>query len=80
MSTVTHGASGLVRASTSPSGPMIHPAPPQAPVGSTRLDERLNAPDRTAATTPAANHLAIVVAAVARGDRITCTPRAAYAA
>ena len=56
---------------------MTHPTPPHAPVGSTRLDERLNAPERTAATTPTANHLAVVAAAVARGDRMTCTPRAA---
>jgi hypothetical protein len=30
-----------------PDGSMIHPTPPHAPVGSTRLDDRLNAPDRT---------------------------------
>src|SRR5436853_122100 len=47
---------------------MIHPTPPQAPVGSTRLEERLNAPERTAATTPADSHLAVVAAAVARGE------------
>ena len=37
-------------------GSMIQPLPPHAPLASTRLDDRLNAPERTAATTPAASH------------------------
>ena len=44
---------------------MIHPPPPHAPVASTRLDDTLYAPDRTAATTPTDSHLALVVAPVA---------------
>jgi hypothetical protein len=55
-----------------PYGLMIHPTPPHAPVGSTRLDDRLNAPERTAATTPTDSHLAVVAAEVARGDSMTC--------
>ena len=77
MSMVANGASGDVVARISPSGLMIQPTPPQAPVGSTRLDDRLKAPERTAATTPTASHLAVVAAAVARGDRMSWTPRAA---
>ena len=60
MSTVANGASGVVRARMFPCGLMIHPTPPQAPVGSTRLDDRLKAPERTAATTPTDSHLAVV--------------------
>ena len=56
---------------------MIHPPPPPAPVASTRFDERLYPPERTAATTPAANHRASVLAAVARGESTRCTPEAA---
>jgi hypothetical protein len=77
MFTVANGASADVVARMSPFGLMIQPTPPHAPVGSTRLDDKLNAPDRTAATTPTANHFSVVAAAVARGDRITWTPRAA---
>src|SRR4051812_39643396 len=80
MSTVAKGTSGVVRATIFPDGSMIHPTPPHAPVGSTRLDDTLNAPDRTAATTPIESHLAVVAAAVARGEKMICTPRAAYAA
>ena len=61
MSIVAKGASGDVLARISPSGLMIQPTPPQAPVGSTRLDETLKAPERAAATTPTANHLAVVL-------------------
>jgi hypothetical protein len=67
MSNVTNGVFEDVRASTSPEGLMIHPTPPPAPLESTLLDDRLNAPERTAATTPTDNHFAVVVAAVARG-------------
>ena len=56
---------------------MTHPTPPHAPVGSTRLDDRQKAPERTAATTPADSHFVVVAAAVARGDRMIGTPRAA---
>jgi hypothetical protein len=54
----------------SPSGLMIHPVPPHIPVGSTRLDDTQNAPDRTADTTPADIHFRVVVHDVARGARI----------
>ncbi len=71
MSIVANGASGVVLARMWPSGPTIHPTPPYSPVGSTRLDDTLKAPERTAATTPTDSHLAVVAAAVARGDRMT---------
>src|SRR3954466_16174007 len=80
MSTVANGASAFVCATIFPEGSMIHPTPPHAPLGSARFDDTLNAPDRTAATTPTDSHLAVVAAAVARGERMICTPRAAYAA
>src|SRR3954468_21488782 len=80
MSTVAKGSSGVVRASTSPSGLMIHPTPPQEPDAFTRLLDMLNAPERTAATTPMAIHFVVVAAADARGDMMTCTSRAAYVA
>ena len=47
MLTVANGASGVVRARMFPYGSMIHPTPPYAPVGSTRLDDRPNAPELT---------------------------------
>jgi hypothetical protein len=71
MSTVENGSPGPVVARILPSGLMIQPTPPHAPVGSTRLEDTLKAPDRAAATTPADSHLAVVDAAVARGDMIT---------
>src|SRR5258705_57369 len=76
MSIATNGTSDEVVARISPSGLMIQPVPPQAPVGSTRLDERLKAPDRTAATTPTASHLAVVADAVARDIPVTAATRA----
>src|SRR3954447_11715719 len=78
MSTVAKGTSGVVRATIFPDGSMIHPTPPHEPVGSTRLDDTLNAPERTAATTPAASHFGVVDAAVARGDMITWACPDAY--
>ncbi|CAN5592004.1 hypothetical protein BH09GEM1_BH09GEM1_34470 [soil metagenome] len=74
---VTNGDSGVVLAMMCPSGLMIQPPPPHLPDGSTRLDDALNAPERTAATTPAENHLASVLRDVARGASMTWTPRAA---
>lgn len=69
MSTVANSASAVVRARMFPYGSMIHPTPPHAPVGSTRWDDRLNAPERTAATMPTDSHFVVVAAAsrVARG-------------
>jgi len=64
MSTVAKGASRVVCARMVPCGSMIHPTPPQAPAGSTRLDERQNVADRTVATTPA-----VVAARVSEGMR-----------
>jgi hypothetical protein len=77
MSTIANGAAALVCATIVPDGSMIHPTPPHAPLGSTRFDDTLNAPERIAATTPTDSYLDVVAAAVARGERITCTPRAA---
>ena len=77
MSRVANGSAAEVTARTSPAGSMIQPLPPHAPVVSTRLEDRLNAPERTAATTPAASHFAAVANAVARGDSSSSTPSAA---
>jgi hypothetical protein len=73
MSTVAQGAFAEVVASTRPSGPMIQPIPPHPPAASTRLDDRQKAPDRTAATTPAASHFPVVAPSVARGAQTICT-------
>jgi len=74
MSRVMNGSAGDVIPRTSPAGSMIQPLPPQAPVRSTRLEERLKVPERTAATTPAASHFVVVASAVARGDSRSSTP------
>jgi hypothetical protein len=56
---------------------MIQPPPPHAPLGSTRFEERLKAPERIAATTPRASHVSVVSSAVARGESRRSAPSAA---
>ena len=51
--------------------------PPQLPLGSTRLEERLNAPERIAETTPTDSHRIVVARSVARGASTSCASSAA---
>ena len=69
---VANGASCVVVASSSPSGAKIQPPPPKPPPD--RFDERLKAPDVTAATRPAASHLSSESSPVARGVAMTWAP------